>query len=48
MWVLDQEIRAAQEVEKNMANAEEFVWTFRRKDLGRKDTILVPASVTDG
>jgi hypothetical protein len=48
MWVLDQEMRAAQEVEKNMANAEEFVWTFRRKDLGRKDTILVPASVTDG
>jgi hypothetical protein len=48
MWVLDQEVRAAREVERNMENAEEFVWTFRKKDIGRKDTILVPSSVIDG
>jgi hypothetical protein len=48
MWVLDQEVRHAREIESQMANAEEFVWTFRKKDLGRKDSILVPSSVTDG
>jgi hypothetical protein len=48
MWVLDQEVRHAREIESQMANAEEFVWTFRKKDLGRKDTILVPSSVIDG
>jgi len=48
MWVLEQEVRHAKEVEAQMANAEEFVWNFRKKDLGRKDSILVPASMTDG
>lgn len=47
MWILDQEVRHARGVEENMANAEEFVWTFRKKDLGRKDTILVPSSVAN-
>lgn len=48
MWILDQEVRHAREIEKQMEHAEEFVWTFRKKDLGRKDSILVPSSVTDG
>lgn len=48
MWIIDQEVRRAREIEKQMEHAEEFVWTFRKKDLGRKDSILVPSSVTDG
>lgn len=48
MWVLEEEVRRAKEVAAQMANAEEFVWNFRKKDLGRKDSILVPASMTDG
>lgn len=48
MWILEEEVRHAREVEKQMESAEEFVWTFRKKDLGRKDAILVPSSVIDG
>lgn len=48
MWILEEEVRHAREVEKQMESAEEFVWTFRKKDLGRKDAILVPSSVVDG
>lgn len=48
MWVLEQEVRHAKQVESQMANAEEFVWNFRKKDLGRKDSILVPASMNNG
>lgn len=48
MWIINEEVRRAREIEQNMGNAEEFVWNFRRKDLGRKDSILVPSSVTDG
>lgn len=47
MWVLEEEAKHARAVEENMANAEEFVWTFRKKDLGRKDAILVPSSVAN-
>ena len=47
MWILEEEAKHARSVEENMANAEEFVWTFRKKDLGRKDGILVPASVAN-
>jgi len=47
MWILEEEAKQARAVEQNMANAEEFVWTFRKKDLGRNDSILVPASVAN-
>lgn len=46
MWILDQEVRRAREIEAEMENAEKFVWTLRNKDLDRKDKIWVPASVT--
>ena len=47
MWVLEEEAKRLRVVEENMANAEEFVWTFRKKDLGRNDSILVPSAVAN-
>lgn len=47
MWILEEEAKHARDVESNMANAEEFVWTFRKKDMGMKNAILVPSSVAN-
>jgi hypothetical protein len=47
MWVLDQEVRRAREIEEQMENAEKFVWHARTKDLGHKNKIWVPASVAN-
>lgn len=44
MWVLDQEVRRAREIENEMENAEKFVWTLRNKDMGQKTKIWVPES----
>jgi hypothetical protein len=46
MWVIDQEVRRAREIEAEMENAEKFVWTLRNNDLGHKTKIWVPESAS--
>jgi len=45
LWILNEEVKRAKEVEAQMASAEEFVWNLRHNDLGRRESIWVPSSV---
>ena len=42
VWQANENRRIQREIEKNMANAEEFVWTARRKDLHQMAPVTVP------
>lgn len=45
VWEANERRRIQHEIEKNMANAEEFVWTARRKDLHQAAPITVSKGV---
>jgi hypothetical protein len=45
VWEANERRRIQREIEKNMANAEEFVWTARRKDLHQAAPITVAKDV---
>jgi hypothetical protein len=45
VWHANENRRIQREIEKNMANAEQFVWTARRKDLHQAAPITVAKDV---
>ncbi len=42
VWEANERRRIQREIEKNMDNAEKFVWTARRKDLNQMAPVAVP------
>lgn len=49
MWQMNERARVAKSIEKNMENAEEMVWTARRKDLHQEAPVSVPKDIpSDG